>query len=47
MDCVVGGKCSGTGFHGRVAVYELLEVSAELRKPVCAGASTMSLQRGA
>jgi type IV pilus assembly protein PilB len=32
-------ECSGTGFRGRVAVYELLEMSAEIRKLVRGGAS--------
>jgi type IV pilus assembly protein PilB len=37
-------ECSGTGFRGRVAVYELLEMSAELRKQVRAGASDEQLE---
>jgi type IV pilus assembly protein PilB len=37
-------KCSGTGIHGRVAVYELLEMSAEIRKLVRAGASHDQLE---
>ncbi|MFI4889283.1 MAG: GspE/PulE family protein [Steroidobacterales bacterium] len=37
-------KCSGTGFHGRVAVYELLEMSAEIRRLVRAGASHDQLE---
>ncbi len=37
-------ECSGTGFRGRVAVYELLEMSAELRKLVHAGASCDQLE---
>ncbi len=32
-------ECSGTGFRGRVAVYELLEMSGEIRKLVRGGAS--------
>jgi type IV pilus assembly protein PilB len=31
-------ECSGTGFHGRVAVYEILEMSPEIRRLVSAGA---------
>jgi type IV pilus assembly protein PilB len=31
-------ECSGTGFHGRVAVYELLEMTPEIRRLVSAGA---------
>lgn len=26
--------CSGTGYHERIAVYELLEMSPEVRRPV-------------
>ena len=37
-------ECSGTGFHGRLAVYELLEMSPELRKLVIAGASLDQLE---
>jgi type IV pilus assembly protein PilB len=32
-------KCSGTGFRGRIAVYELLEMSAEIRRLVRGDAS--------
>jgi type IV pilus assembly protein PilB len=32
-------ECSGTGFHGRVAVYEILEMSPEIRALVGAKAS--------
>jgi type IV pilus assembly protein PilB len=32
------GECSGTGFHGRVAVYEILEMSPEIRRLVSASA---------
>lgn len=32
-------ECSETGFHGRIAVYELLEMSPEIRKLVGAGAA--------
>jgi len=31
-------ECSGTGFHGRIAVYELLEMSPEIRRLVSANA---------
>ncbi len=31
-------ECSGTGLHGRVAVYEILEMSPEIRRLVSAGA---------
>jgi type II secretory ATPase GspE/PulE/Tfp pilus assembly ATPase PilB-like protein len=32
-------ECAGTGFRGRVAVYELLEMSPEIRKLVSADAT--------
>jgi type IV pilus assembly protein PilB len=37
-------ECSGTGFRGRVAVYELLEMSPELRKLVHASAGHDQLE---
>jgi type IV pilus assembly protein PilB len=37
-------ECGGTGFHGRIAVYELLEMSSELRKLVLTGASHDQLE---
>jgi type IV pilus assembly protein PilB len=37
-------ECAGTGFRGRVAVYELLEMSPELRKLVRAGANDEQLE---
>lgn len=37
-------ECSGTGFRGRVAVYELLEMSPKLRKLVQAGAGHDQLE---
>ena len=37
-------ECSGTGFRGRIAVYELLKMSAELRRLVRAGASHDQLE---
>jgi type IV pilus assembly protein PilB len=37
-------ECSGTGFRGRVAVYELLEMSTELCRLVRAGASDEQLE---
>jgi type II secretory ATPase GspE/PulE/Tfp pilus assembly ATPase PilB-like protein len=44
MNCIVGGKGSRAGFHGRVAVYKLLEMRAERRKPVRAGARKDELE---
>jgi len=37
-------ECSGTGFRGRIAVYELMEMSPELRKLVHEGASPEQLE---
>ena len=37
-------ECFGTGYRGRVAVYELLEMSAEFRDLVRAGASHDQLE---
>ena len=37
-------ECSGTGYRGRVAVYELLEMSAAIRKLVRAGVSDEQLE---
>jgi type IV pilus assembly protein PilB len=37
-------ECSGTGFRGRIAVYELLEMTPELRTLVQAGASGEQLE---
>ena len=33
-------KCSGTGFKGRIGVYEVLRMNAELRKLVASGGKT-------
>jgi type IV pilus assembly protein PilB len=37
-------ECSGTGTRGRVAVYELLEMNAPLRKLVAAGAGYQEIE---
>ncbi len=37
-------ECAGTGYRGRVAVYELLEMSPALRKLVAGGASCERLE---
>jgi type II secretory ATPase GspE/PulE/Tfp pilus assembly ATPase PilB-like protein len=37
-------KCFGTGYRGRVAVYELLEMSPEIRKLVHTGADHDQLE---
>jgi type IV pilus assembly protein PilB len=37
-------ECAGTGYHGRMAVYELLEMSNALRERIHSGASDDELQ---
>jgi type IV pilus assembly protein PilB len=37
-------ECSATGFHGRVAVYELLEMSPEIRRLVRDGAAHEAIE---
>ena len=41
------GKCDNTGFKGRVGLYEVMEVTEELREMVLVGASAMDLRRKA
>jgi type IV pilus assembly protein PilB len=36
-------KCSGTGYRGRVGVYEALRMSAELRRQVAAGGTSEAI----
>jgi type II secretory ATPase GspE/PulE/Tfp pilus assembly ATPase PilB-like protein len=37
------GACAGTGYAGRVGVYELLEVTDDLRDAITAGASSVAI----
>jgi type IV pilus assembly protein PilB len=39
--------CSGTGYKGRIAIYEVMVLSPELRDLVLTGASALDLKRGA
>jgi type II secretory ATPase GspE/PulE/Tfp pilus assembly ATPase PilB-like protein len=39
--------CSGTGYQGRTAIFEILEVTEEIRELVAAGASADKIQRAA
>ncbi|MCA9510704.1 MAG: type IV-A pilus assembly ATPase PilB [Myxococcota bacterium] len=41
------GNCSETGFKGRVAVYEVMELTEELKEFVLNGASALELKREA
>ena len=38
-------KCSGTGYKGRVAVYELLEVSEDLRQAITSNVNESTLRK--
>jgi type IV pilus assembly protein PilB len=40
-------KCNGTGYKGRVGLYEVMEVNDELRELVLVGASALELRRKA
>ena len=37
-------ECNGTGYRGRIAVYDLLELSPALRAAIAAGAGDDELQ---
>jgi type IV pilus assembly protein PilB len=38
-------KCNGKGFKGRVGLYEVMEMSEELRELVLVGASSLELKK--
>jgi type IV pilus assembly protein PilB len=40
-------KCNGTGYKGRVGLYEVMDISEELREMILAGASGLDLRRKA
>src|SRR5262249_31138122 len=40
-------QCNGSGFRGRVALYEVMPISEELRELVLNGASATEIKRGA
>jgi type IV pilus assembly protein PilB len=40
-------KCNGTGYKGRVGLYEVMEISDELRELILVGASGLELRRKA
>ena len=40
-------KCNGTGYKGRVGLYEVMEVTDELRELILVGASALDLRRKA
>jgi type IV pilus assembly protein PilB len=40
-------KCNHTGYKGRVGLYEVMEVTEELRELILVGASSLELRRKA
>lgn len=40
-------KCSHTGYRGRVAIYEMMQVTDELRELILSGASSLTLKQEA
>jgi type IV pilus assembly protein PilB len=40
-------KCNGTGYKGRIGLYEVMEISEELRELILVGASALDLRRKA
>jgi type IV pilus assembly protein PilB len=40
-------KCNNTGYKGRVGLYEVMEITEELRELVLVGASALELRRKA
>ncbi|HWP99697.1 MAG TPA: type IV-A pilus assembly ATPase PilB [Vicinamibacterales bacterium] len=40
-------KCNGTGYKGRVGLYEVMEITDELRELILVGASALELRRKA
>ena len=40
-------NCSDTGFKGRIAVYEVMEITEEIKDFVLNGASTIEIKREA
>ena len=40
-------KCNNTGYKGRVGLYEVMEITDELRELILVGASSLELRRKA
>src|SRR5437762_4483647 len=40
-------NCNGTGYKGRVGLYEVMEITEELRELILVGASGLELRRKA
>lgn len=41
------GSCNNTGYRGRVGLYEVMEMSDQIRELILSGASAMELRRQA
>ena len=41
------GECNGTGYHGRTGIYEVMPISAHLRRMILEGASSAELEEQA
>jgi type IV pilus assembly protein PilB len=41
------GNCNNTGYRGRVGLFEVMEISDEVRELILSGASAMELKRKA
>lgn len=37
-------ECSGTGYHGRIGIYEIIEVTEEIRNVIVAGGSAVRIR---
>jgi len=40
-------KCSNTGYRGRIGLYEVMEITDEIRELILVGASALELRRKA
>jgi len=40
-------RCMGTGYKGRIAVYEVMKISEEIKEFILSGASALELKREA
>ena len=40
-------KCNNTGYKGRVGLYEVMEITEDLRELILVGASSLELRRKA
>ena len=41
------GNCNNTGYRGRVGLFEVMEITDEVRELILSGASAMELKRKA